>query len=173
MGDGPTVQFPDVLVRRETALALVCCIAGKSHPLALSRIQPGSTVRHAGDRGVLVLTRDFAVELGLAPAKEQAPRARCDSLTKDGLPCGGVPRNGSRLCWAHAGRTAGEPSPPRPANALRCESLRKDGLPCRAPQRPGGVVCYSHDPTTAEQRRAAQALAAAATRRGSVRRHVG
>ena len=169
MEHAPTVQFGDVLVLRETALALVCRIAGQSRSLALSRLQPGSAVRHAGDRGVLVLTRNFAVELGL----ERGPRARCNGLKKkDGLPCGAIPRSGSRFCWSHA--TAGEPTvlhTPPPAN--RCESLRLNGRLCRAPQRPGIAVCYSHDPATAKQRGLAQALALAAARKASVRRRVG
>ena len=60
MGHAPTVVFEDVAVLRETALAITCRVAGESHTLALGRLQRGSTVKHAGDHGVLVLTQDFA-----------------------------------------------------------------------------------------------------------------
>ena len=62
MAHAPTVGFLDVLVVRETKLALLCRIGEKRHWVAHNRLQPGSTVRHQGDIGVLVLTWDFAVE---------------------------------------------------------------------------------------------------------------
>jgi hypothetical protein len=175
MGYARTVEFGDVLVLCKTKWALFCRIAGKSHSLALSRRQPGSTVQHAGDRGVLVLMRDFALARGLI-VNEPGPRARCGDRRRDGLPCASFPRTGSRFCVAHGPRTAGEPSAPQippPANAprpSRCESPRSNGVPCRARRRPGVVFCYSHDPATVEQRKAAQALAIAAVREASVRR---
>jgi hypothetical protein len=164
MGHTPTVEFRDVVVLRETALALTCRIAGQIHSLALGRLQPGTTVKHAGDRGVLVLTRDFTVEIGL----ERRPRARCAGLKRDGLACGATPRTGSRFCFAHEPGTAAERrslDTAAPANELRrsrCESPRSDGRPCRAAQRPGVVFCYTHDPATAEKRKVAEASAVAA-----------
>ena len=62
MAPGPPVEFGGVFVVRETETALLCRIGEKSHWVAHSRLQPGSTVEHPGDRGVLVLPWDFAVE---------------------------------------------------------------------------------------------------------------
>jgi hypothetical protein len=164
MRDTPTVVFENVAVLRETGLAITCRIAGESHALALRRLQRGSTVKHAGDHGVLVLTQEFAAERGIG----RGPRARCAGVRADSLPCAAFPRSGSRFCLAHEPTMAGEPTVPRvPPRAdaprpNRCESRRSDGLACRGRQRPGLVVCYSHDPATAERRRLAQALAVAA-----------
>ena len=164
MGHARTVVFEDVVVLRVTALAITCRIAGESYALALGRLQRGSTVKRAGDHGVLVLTQDFAAERGIG----RRPRARCAGVREDSLPCGAFPRSGSRFCLAHEPTIAGEPTAPRTlprADAPRpnrCESRRSDGLPCRGLQRPGLVFCYSHDPATAEPRRVAEALAVAA-----------
>ena len=62
MAQGPNVEFGDVLVVRETETALLCRIGDKSHWVAHSGLQPGSTVEHPGDLGVLVLPWNFAVE---------------------------------------------------------------------------------------------------------------
>ena len=62
MAEGPTVEFADVFVVRETETALLCRIGEKLHWVARGRLQPGSTVEHPGDLGVLVLLWDFAVE---------------------------------------------------------------------------------------------------------------
>jgi len=164
MGHAPTVVFEDVAVLRETALAITCRIAGESHALALGRLQRGSTVKHAGDHGVLVLTQNFAAERGIGVR----PWARCAGVRRDSLPCGAFPHSGSRFCLAHEPTIAGEPTAPRTLPRAdsprpnRCESRRSDGLPCRGLQRPGRAFCYSHDPATAEPRRIAEALAVAA-----------
>ena len=163
-GHAPTVAFEDVAVLRNTALAIICRIAGETHALGLGRLQHGSTVKRAGDHGVLVLTQEFAAERGIGGR----PRAHCAGVRRDSLPCGAFPHSGSRFCLAHDPTIAGEPTAPRtlaPAYAPpphRCESPRSDGLPCRGLQRPGLVFCYAHDPATAEPRRVAQALAVAA-----------
>jgi len=62
MARGPSVEFGDVFVVRETETALLCRIGDKFHWVVHSRLQPGSTVEHPGDLGVLVLAWDFAVE---------------------------------------------------------------------------------------------------------------
>ena len=147
IGHAPTVVFEDVAVLRETALAIICRIAGETHALALRRLQRGSTVKHAGDHGVLVLTQEFAAERGIGGR----PRARCAGVRRDRLPCGAFPHSGSRFCLAHELTIAGEPTAPRTLRRAyaprpnRCESRRSDGLPCRGLQRPGLVFCYSHD----------------------------
>src|SRR5438093_1227286 len=81
MGHASTVVFEDVVVLRETAIAIICRIAGKTHALALGRLQPGSTVKYAGDHGVLVVTQDFAAERGIGGR----PRARCAGVRRDSL----------------------------------------------------------------------------------------
>jgi hypothetical protein len=62
MAEGPTVEFRDVFVVRDTETALLCRIGEKSHWVVHGRLQPGSTVQHPGDLGVLVLPWDFGVE---------------------------------------------------------------------------------------------------------------
>jgi len=59
MARGPTVEFGDVFVVRETETALLCRIGEKLHWVAHGRLQPKSTVEHPGDFGVLVLPWDF------------------------------------------------------------------------------------------------------------------
>jgi len=61
MAQGPTGEFGEVFVVRETETALLCRIGEKSR-VVHGRLQPGSTVQHPGDLGVLVLPWDFAVE---------------------------------------------------------------------------------------------------------------
>ena len=68
MAPGPTVEFGEVFVVRETETALLCRIGEKFHWVAHSRLQPGSTVEHPGDLGVLVLPWDFAVEFWEVPS---------------------------------------------------------------------------------------------------------
>ena len=62
MAQGPTVESSDVFVVQETETALLCRIGEKFHWVAHGRLQPGSTVEHPGDLGVLMLPWDFAVE---------------------------------------------------------------------------------------------------------------
>ena len=65
MGMGATVRFEDAVVVRESALALCCRIMGRDHWIAPDRLLDGSSVAHFGDRGVIVLTRQFAEDRGL------------------------------------------------------------------------------------------------------------
>ena len=114
MTHAPTVEVGQVFVVRETKLALLCRIGVRSHWLAHSRLQPGSTVQHPGDLGVLVLTWDFAVERGLVflrrapPLSDKRRRPLCDGLRGDGLPCRGTRRPDSHFCFAHDPTTARE-----------------------------------------------------------------
>jgi len=58
---------------RETETALLCRIGEKFHWVAHGRLQPGSTVEHPGDLGVLVLPWDFAVEFWDGAISDKAP----------------------------------------------------------------------------------------------------
>jgi hypothetical protein len=78
MAQGPTVEFGDVFVVRETETALLCRIGAKFHWVAHGRLQPGSTVEHPGDLGVLVLPWDFAVEFWDGAMSDKARRPLCD-----------------------------------------------------------------------------------------------
>ena len=60
-----TATFDDVEVVRDTELALLCTIAGARHWIAVSQVLPGSEVRHAGDRGRLVIPEWLAADRGL------------------------------------------------------------------------------------------------------------
>ena len=101
MAQGPTVEFGGVFVVRETETALLCRIGDKSHWVARSRLQPGSTVERPGDFGVLVLAWDFAVEFwdGAMSAKRRRPL--CDGVRLDGVPCRVARLPGSRFCFSH------------------------------------------------------------------------
>ena len=48
MAEGPTVEFSDVFIVRETETALLCRVGAKFHWVAHGRLQPGSTVEHPG-----------------------------------------------------------------------------------------------------------------------------
>jgi hypothetical protein len=65
MGTGTTVEFRDVEVVRESDLALCCRITGREHWIAPHHLLHGSSVAHFGDRGSIVLTRQFAEDRGL------------------------------------------------------------------------------------------------------------
>jgi hypothetical protein len=65
MGNGATVQFLGVEVVRESDLALCCRITGRDYWIAPDRLLEGSSIAHFGDRGVVVLARQFAQDRGL------------------------------------------------------------------------------------------------------------
>jgi len=109
MAQGPTVEFRDVSVMRETETALLCRIGDKSHWVAHSRLQPGSTVEHLGDLGVLVLPWDFAVEFWDGAVSDKRRRPVCDGVRLDGRPCRFARLPGSRFCSSHDPTTASEP----------------------------------------------------------------
>ena len=65
MGIGATVELQNVKVVAESVLGLCCRITGRDHWIAPHRLLAGSTVAHFGDRGRLVVARQFAEERGL------------------------------------------------------------------------------------------------------------
>jgi hypothetical protein len=65
MGIGATVVFEGVEVTVESDLALCCRITGRDFWITSDHLLSGSSVGHFGDRGTLVLDRQFADELGL------------------------------------------------------------------------------------------------------------
>jgi hypothetical protein len=108
MAQAPTVEFGDVLVMRETETALLCRIGEKCRWVARSRPQPGSTVQHPGDLGVLVLPLDFAIEFWDGAMPDKRRWCLCDGVRLDGLPCGVARLPGSRFCVFHDPTTARE-----------------------------------------------------------------
>jgi hypothetical protein len=108
MAPGPTVEFGDVSVMRETDTALLCRIGEKFRWVAHSRLQPGSTVEHAGDLGLLVLAWDYAVEFWDGAMGDKHRRPLCDGMSLDGRPCRVARLPGSRFCFAHDPTTARE-----------------------------------------------------------------
>ena len=101
MAQGPTVEFGDVFVVRETETALLCRTGEKFRWVAHSRLQPGSTVEHPGDLGVLVLPWDFAVEFWDGATSDDRRPPRCDGVRLDGRPCRVARLPGSRFCFSH------------------------------------------------------------------------
>jgi hypothetical protein len=72
------VEVPEVEVLRHSGLGLLCRIGTirASRTVAVPRLQMrlGTTVRHPGDRGRLVILQSLAQELGLAgPASSVNP----------------------------------------------------------------------------------------------------
>jgi hypothetical protein len=61
------VEFTDVELIGDTGLVLRCRIGGKIVSISPLRVLPGSDIKHAGDRGKLVLPLDVAESLGLVP----------------------------------------------------------------------------------------------------------
>ena len=107
MAPGPAVEFGDVSVMRQTETALLCRIGEKFRWVAHSRLQPGSTVEHPGDLGVLVLPWDFAVEFWDGAMSDKRRRPLCDYVRLDGRPPCRVARlPGSRFCFSHDPMTA-------------------------------------------------------------------
>ena len=68
MGIGAAVELQNVKVVAESVLGLCCRIAGRDHWIALHRLLAGSTVAHFGDRGSIVVAREFANEKALVRA---------------------------------------------------------------------------------------------------------
>jgi hypothetical protein len=65
MDVGATVVFQGVEVVSESDLALCCRVAGRDHWIAPGRLLEGSTATHFGDRGIMILARNFAEDRGL------------------------------------------------------------------------------------------------------------
>ena len=108
MARGPSVELGDVFVVRETETALLCRVGDKCHWVAHSRLQPGSTVEHPGDLGVLALAWDSAVEFWDGAMSDKRRRPLCDGVRLNGLPCRVARRPGSRFCFSHDATTARE-----------------------------------------------------------------
>ena len=67
MMDGTNrVNLPDVTVLDGGGLFLRCRVGEKIVRIPALRRLPGTTIGWPGDRGVLVLEREFAIRLGLA-----------------------------------------------------------------------------------------------------------
>ena len=125
MARGPSVEFGDVFVVRETETALLCRIGGKFHWVAHSRLQPGSTVKHPGDLGVLVLPWDFAVDFWDGAMSDKRRRRPCGGVRLDGLLCRVARRPGSRFCFSHDPTTAREREAAQalgPASSIVCDA---------------------------------------------------
>jgi len=60
-----TVEFEGVKVVAESALALCCRITGRDHWIPPHYLQEGSNVAHFGDRGIVIVSRQFAEDRGL------------------------------------------------------------------------------------------------------------
>ena len=61
------VTLRDVLVVRESNVALLCQIEGHERWIPRDKLCEGTTVKTKGDTGTLVVPRQFAVEWGLTP----------------------------------------------------------------------------------------------------------
>ena len=64
------VTLGDVLVLRKSDAGLLCRIEGHDRWIPRDEIREGTTVRAAGDLGIVVVPRPFAVECGLTPYDE-------------------------------------------------------------------------------------------------------
>ena len=64
------VTLGGVTVVRESESSLLCRIDGHERWIPLDKLREGTTIRHVGDTGFLVLPRAFAVEWGLTPYDE-------------------------------------------------------------------------------------------------------
>ena len=65
MGIGATVELQNVKVVAESVLGLCCRITGRDHWIAPHRLLTGSTVARFGDRGIIIVARQFAEERAL------------------------------------------------------------------------------------------------------------
>jgi len=72
IGETETIEFRSVKIVSESDLAVCYCIAGQDHWIARERVLSGSSVVSFGDRGTLVLTRQFAEDRGLLPTRVHA-----------------------------------------------------------------------------------------------------
>jgi len=59
------MEFSDVEVLGSSGLVMRCRVNGKLVGVPPLRLLPGTTIARAGDRGLLVLGREMARELGL------------------------------------------------------------------------------------------------------------
>ena len=66
MDGADRIAVPDVEVLNGGGLVLKCRIDGKIVHVPPLRMLPGTTIQRPGDRGMLVLERTLAIELGLA-----------------------------------------------------------------------------------------------------------
>lgn len=62
---GATVEVHGVHVVAESRVALCCRITGRDHWIAPHRLLEGSSVAHFGDRGMVVVAKQFADAEGL------------------------------------------------------------------------------------------------------------
>src|SRR5206468_1664073 len=60
-----TVEFRGVKIVSESALALCCRIMGRDHWIPPHRLLEGSSVARFGDRGTIIVARQFAEDNGL------------------------------------------------------------------------------------------------------------
>ena len=60
MSAGVTIELHGVTMVAESELALCCQITGRDHWIPARRLLEGSSVAHFGDRGSIVLARQFA-----------------------------------------------------------------------------------------------------------------
>ncbi len=65
MGVGATVELKDVTVVAESELGLCCRIMGRDHWITAHNLLNGSSITHFGDRGILIVARQFAEDGGL------------------------------------------------------------------------------------------------------------
>ena len=64
MGTGATIEVGGVTVVAESELGLCCRITGRDHWIAPQSLLKGSSVAHFGDRGSIVVARQFAEDRG-------------------------------------------------------------------------------------------------------------
>ena len=72
IGEAETIEFRSVKIVRESDLAVCCRIAGQDHWIAREWVLSGSSVVSFGDRGTLVLKRQFAEDRGLLRTRLRA-----------------------------------------------------------------------------------------------------
>jgi hypothetical protein len=73
MNGADRVEFPNVEVLDASGLVLRCRIGDKIVGVPPLRLLPGTTIGQTGDRGMLVLEREVARDLGLAYTAVQKP----------------------------------------------------------------------------------------------------
>ncbi len=64
MSSAATVEFQGVKVVAESELAFCCRITGRDHWISPQRLLEGSSVAHFGDRGIVIVARQFAEDRG-------------------------------------------------------------------------------------------------------------
>ena len=65
MPTAATVEFEGVKVVAESTLGLCCRIAGRDHWIPSHDLQDGGSVAHFGDRGTIIVSRQFADDHGM------------------------------------------------------------------------------------------------------------